>query len=103
MIVDVAGRHDLVGAGTGDVLAAAHRLRAEFCIAVTGVVEVRPEGNENPDIPTGKIEVNATSLTVLGESAPLPFQLDETAYEEIRTELDSRSDTPPGAPEPVAE
>ncbi|MFN6553835.1 aspartate--tRNA ligase [Mycolicibacterium septicum] len=81
----------------GDVLAAAHRLRAEFCIAVTGVVEVRPEGNENPDIPTGKIEVNATSLTVLSESAPLPFQLDETAGEEARLKyryLDLRREGP---------
>ncbi|QRY49589.1 aspartate--tRNA ligase [Mycolicibacterium septicum] len=81
----------------GDVLAAAHRLRAEFCVAVTGVVEVRPEGNENPDIPTGKIEVNATSLTVLSESAPLPFQLDETAGEEARLKyryLDLRREGP---------
>ncbi|GAS92038.1 aspartate--tRNA ligase [Mycolicibacterium brisbanense] len=81
----------------GDVLAAAHRLRAEFCIAVTGVVEVRPEGNENAEIPTGQIEVNATSLTVLGESAPLPFQLDETAGEEARLRyryLDLRRDGP---------
>jgi aspartyl-tRNA synthetase len=67
-----------------DVLARAHRLRAEFCIAVDGVVEVRPEGNANPEIATGEIEVNATSLTVLGESAPLPFQLDEPAGEEAR-------------------
>ncbi|KLI04935.1 aspartyl-tRNA synthetase [Mycolicibacterium conceptionense] len=84
----------------GDVLAAAHRLRAEFCIAVTGVVEVRPEGNENPDIPTGKIEVNATSLTVLSESAPLPFQLDETAGEEARLKyryLDLRREGPGNA------
>ena len=62
-----------------DVLEQAHRLRAEFCVAVDGVVEIRPEGNANPEIATGDIEVNATSLTVLGESAPLPFQLDETA------------------------
>jgi aspartyl-tRNA synthetase len=68
----------------GDVLAQAHRLRAEFCIAVDGVVEVRPEGNANPEIATGEIEVNTTSLTVLGESAPLPFQLDEPAGEEAR-------------------
>lgn len=84
----------------GDVLAAAHRLRAEFCIAVTGVVEVRPEGNENPEIPTGKIEVNATSLTVLSESAPLPFQLDETAGEEARLKyryLDLRREGPGNA------
>jgi aspartyl-tRNA synthetase len=68
----------------GDVLAQAHRLRAEYCIAVDGVVEIRPEGNENPEIATGEIEVNAAALTVLGESSPLPFQLDEPAGEEAR-------------------
>ncbi len=47
----------------------AHRLRAEFCVAVEGIVEIRPEGNANADIATGEIEVNATALTVLGESA----------------------------------
>jgi aspartyl-tRNA synthetase len=84
----------------GDVLAQAHRLRAEFCVAVTGVVEIRPEGNANPEIATGDIEVNATSLTVLGESAPLPFQLDEPAGEEARLKyryLDLRRDGPGGA------
>jgi aspartyl-tRNA synthetase len=83
-----------------DVLAQAHRLRAEFCIAVDGVVEIRPEGNANPDIATGEIEVNATSLTVLGESAPLPFQLDESAGEEARLKyryLDLRRDGPGAA------
>jgi aspartyl-tRNA synthetase len=83
-----------------DVLAQAHRLRAEFCIAVDGVVEIRPEGNANPDIATGEIEVNATSLTVLGESAPLPFQLDEPAGEEARLKyryLDLRRDGPGAA------
>jgi aspartyl-tRNA synthetase len=83
-----------------DVLGQAHRLRAEFCIAVDGVVEIRPEGNANPDISTGEIEVNATSLTVLGESAPLPFQLDEPAGEEARLKyryLDLRRDGPGAA------
>ena len=83
-----------------DVLAQAHRLRAEVCIAVDGVVEIRPEGNANPDIATGEIEVNATSLTVLGESAPLPFQLDEPAGEEARLKyryLDLRRDGPGAA------
>ncbi|MDY6995044.1 MAG: aspartate--tRNA ligase [Actinomycetota bacterium] len=81
----------------GEVLTAAHRLRSEFCIAVTGVVEIRPEGNANPEIATGDVEVNATALTVLGESAPLPFQLDETAGEEARLKyryLDLRRDGP---------
>jgi aspartyl-tRNA synthetase len=67
-----------------DVLDQAHRLRAEFCVSVEGVVEIRPEGNANSEIATGEIEVNATSLTVLGECAPLPFQLDEPAGEEVR-------------------
>jgi len=83
-----------------EVLGPAHRLRAEFCLAVEGVVEVRPEGNANPEIPTGEIEVNATALTVLGESAALPFQLDEPAGEEARLKhryLDMRRDDGPGA------
>ncbi len=84
----------------GDVLESAHHLRAEYCIAVDGVVETRPEGNENPEIATGEIEVNATSLTVLGASAPLPFQLDEPAGEEARLKyryLDLRRDGPGAA------
>ncbi|ETB27947.1 aspartyl-tRNA synthase, partial [Mycobacterium avium subsp. hominissuis 10-4249] len=83
-----------------DVLKQAHRLRAEFCVAVTGLVEIRPEGNANPEIATGDIEVNASSLTVLGESAPLPFQLDEPAGEELRLKyryLDLRRDAPAAA------
>ncbi len=83
-----------------DVLAQAHRLRAEFCVAVEGVVEIRPEGNANPEIATGQVEVNATALTVLGESAPLPFQLDEPAGEELRLKyryLDLRRDGPGSA------
>ena len=80
-----------------DVLDQAHRLRAEFCVAVEGVVEIRPEGNANAEIATGEIEVNATSLTVLGECAPLPFQLDEPAGEEVRLRyryLDLRREGP---------
>ena len=81
------------------VLEQAHRLRAEFCVVVSGVVEIRPEGNANAEIATGDIEVNATALTVLGESAPLPFQLDESAGEEARLKyryLDMRRQGGPG-------
>ncbi len=45
---------------------------------MTGTVAIRPEGNANPDLPTGEIEVEATELEVLSESAPLPFQIDDT-------------------------
>ena len=64
----------------------AHDLRNEFCVRVTGEVRTRPEGNVNPDLPTGAIEVNAVSIEVLNPSAPLPFQIDEriTVGEESR-------------------
>ncbi|HLS75232.1 MAG TPA: aspartate--tRNA ligase [Nocardia sp.] len=75
----------------------AHRLRAEYCVRVTGVVEQRPDGNENPELPTGRIEVNVSELEVLNESAPLPFQLDEQPGEEARLKhryLDLRREGP---------
>lgn len=55
----------------------AHPLRDEFCIQVTGEVSIRPEGNENPELPTGSIEVIADQVTVLSTSAPLPFPIDD--------------------------
>ncbi|CAN5390716.1 aspartate--tRNA ligase [soil metagenome] len=55
----------------------AHSLRNEYCIQVTGVVNVRPDGNTNPNLPTGEIEVITTDLQVLSASAPLPFPIDD--------------------------
>jgi aspartyl-tRNA synthetase len=55
----------------------AHALRNEWVIAVTGEVRLRPEGNVNPAIATGEIEVVASSLDILNEAATLPFQVDE--------------------------
>ncbi|GAA4183631.1 aspartate--tRNA ligase [Streptosporangium oxazolinicum] len=57
----------------------AHGLRAEYCVKVVGEVRVRPEGNENPELPTGAIEVVASEVEVLSESAPLPFPIEGTA------------------------
>ena len=82
---------------SGEAAQAAHRLRAEFCVKVTGVVEDRPAGNENLEIPTGTIEVDVTELEVLNESAPLPFQLDDQPGEEARLKyryLDLRREAP---------
>ena len=53
----------------------AHPLRSEFVVQVTGKVEKRPDGNENPHLATGAIEVIADDVTVLNPSAPLPFQV----------------------------
>ncbi|UQN30975.1 aspartate--tRNA ligase [Brachybacterium kimchii] len=57
----------------------AMHLRNEYVLKVTGTVDRRPEGNENPALPTGEIEVTASDVEVLNPSAPLPFQLDDHA------------------------
>jgi aspartyl-tRNA synthetase len=57
--------------------AVAHGLRNEFVLRVRGEVRRRPEGNENPALPSGEVEVVAERVEVLNESAPLPFQIDE--------------------------
>jgi aspartyl-tRNA synthetase len=54
-------------------------LRNEYCVTVVGEVRSRPEGNANPDLPTGAIEVAATEVTVLSTSAALPFSVDAHA------------------------
>ena len=51
--------------------AVAHNLRSEYCLKVTGTVSLRPEGNQNPSLPTGEVEVIATDVEVLSPSAAL--------------------------------
>ena len=55
----------------------AHELRDEYCLRIVGTVSQRPEGNQNPDLPTGAIEVEATEVEILSVSAPLPFPIDD--------------------------
>lgn len=61
-------------------------LRNEYCIRIVGTVQRRPDGNENPDLPTGEVEVIADEVEVLSVAAPLPFPIDEhvTVGEEAR-------------------
>ncbi|SER46474.1 Aspartate--tRNA ligase [Corynebacterium cystitidis DSM 20524] len=68
------------------VAEAAHDLRSEFVIQVTGKVEPRPAGSENPNMPSGEIEVNVTELTVLNKSAALPFQIEDASSGEVGEE-----------------
>ena len=57
----------------------AHELRSEFVLKVTGEVCARPEGNENPHLATGAIEVMGDDIEILNTSAPLPFQVSSNA------------------------
>ncbi len=76
-------------------------LRAEWCVKIVGEVAKRPAGNENPNSPTGEIEVICKELEVLSEAAALPFPVDSgekvNVSEEVRLKyryLDLRRDEP---------
>src|SRR5208282_2248778 len=57
----------------------AHDLRAEYVIAVSGEIRKRPEGTQNPNIPTGIVEMYVQKLEVLNRASPLPFNMEEAA------------------------
>jgi aspartyl-tRNA synthetase len=66
---------------------AAHGLRPESCVRVSGEVTVRPAGNENPDLPTGAVEVVAAQVDVLGPAAPLPFPVEDAHTSSVGEEI----------------
>ncbi|MGI4895981.1 MAG: aspartate--tRNA ligase, partial [Janthinobacterium lividum] len=95
-VVQVVARDEILDAG------GARDLRNEYCIRITGDVRLRPDGNENPNIASGAVEVDTTSLEVLSEAAPLPFQIDDhlSVGEEARLKyryLDLRRTAPANA------
>ncbi|HSK06341.1 MAG TPA: aspartate--tRNA ligase [Acidimicrobiia bacterium] len=59
-------------------------LRMEYCVSVTGTVRARPSGTENPDLPTGMVEIGVEGLEVLAPADTLPFMIDD------RVEVDER-------------
>ncbi len=60
----------------------AESVRNEFVISVSGTVRERPQGTENPSIPTGMVEVVADTVEILNRADNLPFQLDDTQVNE---------------------
>ncbi|MGP9663409.1 aspartate--tRNA ligase [Halomonas sp. AOP22-C1-8] len=76
----------VVDPDTVDAFANADRARGEYVLRITGRVRLRPEGTQNPNMPTGMIEVLAKDVEVLNTAATPPFQLDEHGKvgEEVR-------------------
>jgi aspartyl-tRNA synthetase len=62
----------------------AENLRNEFCVRISGQVRMRPEGQWNESMSTGKIEVLADSVELLNASAPMPLLMTDEDGEEIR-------------------
>ena len=64
----------------------AEKLRAEWVVRIDGLVRRRPEGTENPDLPTGAVEIFISEIEVLGPAAELPLPVfgDQEYPEDIR-------------------
>ena len=62
-----------------DVHAKATSLRAEYVVKVAGVVNIRPEGLQNPDLATGEIELIANALEIINPAKTPPFYINEEA------------------------
>ncbi|GLI01983.1 aspartate--tRNA ligase [Phytohabitans aurantiacus] len=86
IFVDLRDASGVVQVVFREEMQVAHALRNEYCVKVTGAVERRPDGNENPELPTGEIEVTASVLEILSEAAPLPVPVDDNvdAGDDIR-------------------
>ena len=60
-----------------ELVAIANSLRSEFVLSVRGIVRARRPGTQNPNLPTGEIEVSATGLEILNTARGLPFQVSD--------------------------
>ncbi len=69
---------------------AAEELRNEYVVRVKGKVERRLPGRENPNLPTGEVEVAAAELEIINRSAPLPFQIEDETPPDETTRLTYR-------------
>ncbi len=69
-----------------EMLAEGERLSPEDVVRIEGTVRPRAEGQTNPDLPTGEIEVRVTAMELLTESETPPFQVEDgtNASEELR-------------------
>jgi aspartyl-tRNA synthetase len=71
---------------TAESFSRAEQVRSEFVVKIVGLVRARPQGTENLEKASGKIEVLCTDLEILNTAETPPFQLDEhtLAGEDVR-------------------
>src|SRR6202008_3824101 len=82
-IRDRAGVSQVVVRENDTLMPIAKKLRSEFVIGVSGVVQRRSEDTINPKLATGEVEVLAREITVLNEARTPPFQIaEDTAISE---------------------
>ncbi|OZI32058.1 aspartate--tRNA ligase [Bordetella genomosp. 10] len=74
---DRAGLAQIVFDPDNAAFATAERLRNEFCVKVTGLVRLRPEGTANAELASGEVEVLCKEVEILNASVTPPFQLDD--------------------------
>ena len=69
-----------------ELFAKAETVRSEYVLAVRGLVAARTEGNINPNMKTGKIEIIAKELRILSDSETTPFQIEDniTVKDDLR-------------------
>ena len=66
------------------------QLRMETCVQVTGTVRARPEGTENPELATGKVEVGVEQIEILSQSGTLPFMIEDRVEVDEKVRLQHR-------------
>nr|VFK51468.1 MAG: aspartyl-tRNA synthetase [Candidatus Kentron sp. TUN]VFK57864.1 MAG: aspartyl-tRNA synthetase [Candidatus Kentron sp. TUN]VFK66700.1 MAG: aspartyl-tRNA synthetase [Candidatus Kentron sp. TUN] len=90
IFVDLRDREGIVQVvfdpkASDDAFRVAEQVRNEFVLQIEGRVRIRPDGTENPDMPTGVVEVLGKKLVILNKAETPPFQIDdEDVHEETR-------------------
>lgn len=75
-----------------EVIEKAKEFRSEWVLKIEGIVNKRPEKNVNADTQNGDVELEVTSIEILAEAEPLPFDLSLNGYNlDLTTELDNRA------------
>lgn len=89
---DRSGRVQGVVLPGSEAMETAKGLRNEFAVRVEGVVNKRPEKNVNEGVQNGDIELEIKAVEVLGEAAPLPFDMSLSGFNlDLTTQLDHRA------------